>query len=52
MFKQSILLRKMLCREKRGFLFITGMEFLIRGVDLLMKTKLILCWHLILITLI
>ena len=43
---------KMLCREKRGSPFIAGTGFLIPDADLLMKAKPILCWHLILITLI
>lgn len=35
--KQLILLSRMLCREKREFLFIVGMEFMILDADLLLK---------------
>lgn len=52
MLKQSILLRKMPCREKRESPFIAETGFLIPDASLLMRAKPILYWHLILITLI
>ena len=52
MSNHLILLPKMLCREKRGSPFIAGTGFLIPDADLSMEEKPILCWHLILSTLI
>ncbi len=52
MLNRLILLPQMLYREKIESLFIAGTGFLILDADLSMKVKTILCWHLILITLI